>query len=337
LPENIRVALIGSGYIAAYHARAIRDAEGAELALVCARNEERLRQFAEKYGAAGMTGDVNQVIERDDIDAVVLCTPNRYHAEHAVEILRHGKDVLVEKPLARSFEEGAAVAEAGQASGQVVMVGHMWRFDVEVRYVKELVESGRLGRIVRTWGYGVHENWGPSGWFTDRELAGGGALLDMGVHALDTVRFLLGEPRAVQVTARLETCFGDYQVDDTGTLMIRWDNGVTSVVESGWWHPHVEGPEAATRLLGTRGWASLFPTRAKLVEEPGAEPEFLEPEMPARTEHCDQVIYDRQMEHFLSSVRSRETPVPGAREGLEVLRIVDAAFRSTASGETVQL
>ena len=80
-------------------------------------------------------------------------------------------------------------------------LGHMWRFDTEVNYLKKAVESGRLGRIIKTKGYGIHENWGPSGWFTQKDLAGGGALADMGVHAIDTVRYILGDPKPQTVYA----------------------------------------------------------------------------------------------------------------------------------------
>lgn len=336
MARGIRVALLGSGYIAAYHARAIAALEGAELAVVAGPDEGQLREFAATHGVGAVTTDVGATMHRDDIDAVVLATPNRHHAEQAIESLRHGKDVLIEKPMARSAEEGLAIADAERSTGQLVMVGHMWRFDAEVRFVRELIAAGRLGRVVKTTGYGVHENWGPSGWFTDAELAGGGALVDMGVHAIDTARFLLGDARATRVYARVETRFGDYPVDDAGTLMIEWDGGVTSIVESGWWFPHAEGPEAATRVMGTRGYASIFPTRAKLVPRPGGPVEWIEPELPERSEHCDQVMYTRQMERFLACIRRRTTPVPGTRDGLDVLRIVDAAYRASREGRVIE-
>lgn len=335
MASSTRVALVGSGYIAGYHARALKDREDAVLALVAGPDTQQLHCFRQKHDVPEVTDDVASVTRRGDIDAVVLCTPNRFHAEYALEFLGRGKDVLIEKPLACSLEEGEAIAEAEKSSGQLVLVGHMWRFDVEVNTIRDVVRSGRLGRIVKTTGYGVHENWGPAGWFTDRELAGGGALVDMGVHAIDTARYILGDIRPKRVFARVETCFGDYDVDDAATLMIVWENGVTSVVESGWWFPHIEGPEAATRILGTQGHASLFPTRVKLLAQRGGKAEMITPEMPHRLEHCDPVMYRRQMDHFLACIRSRETPVPGTREGLEVLRIVDAAYRSMESGQAV--
>ena len=331
----IRVAIIGSGYIADYHARALRALPETVVQVVCGLDTKALNEFAARHGIAETTEDAAGLVSRDDIDAAVLCTPNVLHAPHAVAFLEHGKDVLVEKPMAVSAAEGAGVADTVQRTGRVLMVGHMWRFDREVNYVREAIQSGRIGRVVRTKGYGVHENWGPAGWFTRKDLAGGGALADMGVHAIDTTRFLLGDPRPQQVYARLGTYYGDYDVDDTGVLFITWDNAVMSIVESGWWQPHTDGPEASCQVFGTEGYASLFPTKLKVKEE--GQWRQIAPSMPPRREHCDQHMYTRQMERFLDCIRTRRPCVPGAAEGQTVLRIVDAAYQSSREGRAVSL
>jgi len=204
-----------------------------------------------------------------------------------------------------------------------------------VNHIKQAIGSGKLGNIIKTKGYGIHENWGPSGWFTQKELAGGGALADMGVHAIDTVRYMLGDPDPVSVYAQIGTHYGDYDVDDSGIIIISWDNGTTSIIESGWWHPHMDGPEAATRLFGTEGYASVFPTFVKYKGEESIEK--FSPPPPAKTEHCDQVIYTGQMEHFIHCIRTRNQPSPGFKEGQMVLDIVDAAYLSAQEKKVVSL
>ena len=121
------------------------------------------------------------------------------------------------------------------------------------------MDANRIGSIVRTKGCGVHVHWGPSGWFTQAKYAGGGALVDMGIHAVDMARFLLGDPQPVSVYADIRTQYGDYDVDDTGTIIIKWDTGATSTIESGWWQPHADGPEASTRLYGKEGFRQPVP------------------------------------------------------------------------------
>jgi len=244
-----------------------------------------------------------------------------------------GKHVLVEKPMAMTVAEGVRMSSAATRAGVVLMVGHMWRFDREVLELRRRGGRGDIGEIVKTKGYGIHENWGPAGWFTVRAQAGGGALIDMGVHAIDTARFLLGDPKPLSVYAVVGTRYGAYDVDDTGILMINWDNGATSLVESGWWHPHMDGPEASPQLFGTIGYARLFPTMVKFQDDRSP---WL-PRFPVRTEQCDQHMDDSQMEEFVAAIIDGRSPVPGTSEGLTVMRICEAAYHSAAESSVVHI
>ena len=333
--RKIRIAVIGAGYIADYHARGLQALANVEIAIVVDTQAEAAEKFAAKYSIKEVGSDAISLVQRDDIDAVVLGVPNKYHAPYAIEFLKNGMDVFLEKPMAMNSGEGKEIMAMANSTKQLVMVGHMWRFDEEVNHIKKVIDSGKLGKIIKTKGYGIHENWGPSGWFTQKELAGGGALADMGVHAIDTVRYILGDPKPLTVYAQIGTHYGNYDVDDSGIIMINWENGTTSIIESGWWQPHMDGPEAATRLFGTKGYASVFPTFLKYEVE--GEPKEFKVPMPVKSEHCDQVIYDRQMEHFIDCIRSRKQPSPGFKEGEVVLNIVDAAYLSSETNKVVTL
>jgi len=184
-----------------------------------------------------------------------------------------------------------------------------WR---RLRALRSRIAGGELGEITKTRGYGVHAGWGPSGWFTDPELAGGGALLDMGVHAIDTVRFLLGDPALETVCARIATRYGDYAVDDDGLLLIGWANGTSSLVESGWWHPHLAGLEADTEVYGTAGYARIW--------------DFTEG--PEGYEHCAQPMYSAQVAEFIDAVSQGRQPRPSGEDGAVVMDAVERAYRS---------
>lgn len=330
-----RTALVGYGHIAHYHARALKKSESAELVAVMGRDSARCRDFARTYGARETFTEASALAANPEIDAVVIAWPNALHAPIAEMMMRHGKHVLVEKPMALNASEARAMQRCAQACDVTLMVGHMWRFDREAQALREAIKSGVLGEIVKTKGYGVHTQWGPEGWFTDPSLAGGGALIDMGVHAIDTVRYLLGDPTPQKVYAKLGTRFGAYEVDDDGILVIEWSGGTTSIIESGWWHPHADGVEASTQLFGTRGYARLFPTAWCYGE--GEAKEKVTPTFPSREEHCDQHIYDGQMEAFVSAVATGEEVIPGAEHGRVVMAICDAAYRSSETGEVVTL
>jgi len=333
--KDLKIAVVGAGYIADYHVRGLQALANVEVAIVVDTQLEAAQKFAAKYQIQEVGTDAMSLVGREDIDAVVIGIPNKYHAPYALEFLKNRKDVFLEKPMAVNSEEGNEIIEVASTTQQLVMVGHMWRFDTEVDHIKQVIGSGKLGKIIKTKGYGIHENWGPEGWFTQKELAGGGALADMGVHAIDTVRYILGDPKPISVYAQIGTHYGDYDVDDSGIIIITWDNGTTSIIESGWWHPHMDGPEAGTRLFGTMGYASVFPTFLKYKGSESIE-EFKAP-LPMKSEHCDQVIYDKQMEYFIHCIRTRKQPSPGFAEGQVVLNIVDAAYLSSRTKEVVKM
>jgi len=309
----MRVALFGCGWIQDFHARGVV-ACGHEVAVVANHREETARAFAERHGIAEVTTDWETVAADPGIDAVVIGTPNALHAPQAIAALGGGKHVLVEKPMAVSVAECDAMIAATRGSGASLMVAHCWRFHPDVLAMRDRIAAGELGEVVKTRGYGVHAGWGPSGWFVERALAGGGALPDMGVHAIDTVRFLLSDPSPVRVCAAIGTRYGDYDVDDDGILLISWSQGTNSVVESGWWQPHKEGLEAETEVYGTGGYGRIFPR-----EEPSED-----------YEHCTQPMYTAQMREFLGAIEDGRQPLPSGEDGRAVIEIVEAAYASAA-------
>lgn len=333
--KKINIALIGAGYIADYHACGLKNIPDVEIVAVVSKQLKNAETFAKTYNIAKAYDTISELVEDPTLDAVIISTPNVFHAPYAIEFLENGKDVFLEKPMAMNAEEGKRLSETAAKNEQLVMVGHMWRFDSDTQYIKDSIASGKIGNVIKTKGYGIHENWGPSGWFTEKKLAGGGALADMGVHAIDTIRYLLGDPKPAKVYARIATHFGDYDVDDTGIIIITWDNGTESIIESGWWQPHMDGPEASSGLFGTEGYASLFPTFLKLKKGEGSEE--INPNLPERQEHCDQKIYTSQMQYFVDCIKTRTTPIPGLKEGQIVLQIVDAAYKSSETGQAITI
>ncbi|MGE5463609.1 MAG: Gfo/Idh/MocA family protein [Syntrophothermus sp.] len=332
----MRIAFAGAGYIINIHAQAAQGQKDVELAAVVEKYADRAASFAQKFGIQKQFETVEQLLEAGGVDALVIGTPNFLHAPQAIAALSAGVHVMVEKPMAINRREAGTMVEASARSGAKLMVAHCWRFDEDVLWLKK--ESKKLGRIIRTKGYGVHSHWGPSGWFTQKQLAGGGALADMGIHALDTARFLLGDPQPVSVYAKLGTYYKKFDVDDTGVLLVEWDNGATSYIESGWWQPHMDGPEAATQLYGTKGFGQLFPTQLELPNVKEQKIELVKSgfEFP-RPEHCPQSMYDAQMAYFIQCIRRNKTPQPGAAEGFVNMKIVDAAYKSSRTGKAVNI
>jgi predicted dehydrogenase len=307
---QLRIALLGAGWIMGYHARAVLEHPGAELVAASNWREPSLAKLALRHGIPRTTTDWHELAGDPAVDAVVIGTPNALHAEQAVAFLEAGKHVLVEKPMARNLEEADAMLGAAARSGARLMVAHCWRFHDDVLALRARVAAGELGEVVKTRSYGVHARWGPSGWFTDPELAGGGALVDMGVHAIDTTRFLLGDPMPTRVQATVATRYGDYAVDDDAIVLVSWSNGSNSIVESGWWQPHLGGLEADTELYGTGGYARVWNHT----------------EVPPGYEHCSQPMYSTQMAEFVEALAAGRQPHPSGEDGRVVLEVVERAY-----------
>ena len=333
---GLKIAFAGAGYIANIHAQAAQNQLDVELSAVVEKFLDKSEAFADKFGVKCCYPLVEQLLDEGGVDALVICTPNFLHAPQAIAALEQGVHVMVEKPMAMNAAEAEAMIAASRKSGATLMVAHCWRFDEDVLWLKEQV--GKLGKIIRTKGYGVHTHWGPSGWFTQKEFAGGGALADMGIHALDTARFLIGDPQPVSVYAKIGTYYKDFDVDDTGVIIVNWNNGVTSYIESGWWQLHSDGPEAATQLYGTQGFGQLFPTRLELPNVAEEKVEIVDPGFAfPRAEHCPQSMYDAKMAYFIECIKSGKTPIPGGAEGLANMNVVDAAYESARTGKVIEL
>jgi predicted dehydrogenase len=307
-----RVALFGSGWVQDFHARAVLAHRTGELVAVANWRPQSAAKLAERHGIPRVTTDWETLAADPGVDAGIVATPNALHAPQTIALLRNGKHVMVEKPMATTISECDAMIAASQRSGASLMVAHCWRFREEVVALRHRIGAGEFGEVVKTRGYGVHANWGPSGWFIQPDLAGGGALVDMGVHAIDTARFLLGEPVPERVCATIGTRYGTYDVDDDDILLISWSDGTNSIVESGWRHRHLGGLEADTEVYGTAGYARIWPP------EPSSE----------EYEHVTQPMFTTQMEEFLDAVNEGRQPHPSGEDGRVVMQVVEMAYAS---------
>jgi predicted dehydrogenase len=331
----LKLAFAGTGYINKIHAQAAQNL-GLELEAVANHKADSMIEFSRQFGITRQYADVEGLLKDGKIDALVIGTPNYLHKSQTIAALKAGVHVMVEKPMAMDAQEAEQMCEVAEKSDAHLMVAHCWRFDPEVLWLKD--QSSKLGKIIRTKGIGVHTNWGPGGWFTQKELAGGGAMADMGIHALDTARFLLGDPKPVTVYAKIGTYYKDLAVDDTGLIMVEWDNGTLSYFESGWWQPHADGPEAATQLYGTQGFGQVFPTRLELPNREEQKIEVIDAGFPfPRESQSPQSLYDAQLKYFVGCIERNQTPNPGGLEGWMNMKVIDAAYQSSQTRKVVKI
>ena len=328
----MKIAFVGTGGINKVHAQAAQTL-GLGLAAAVNHKPESMAEFGKRFGITRQYETVEALLKDGSVDAVVISTPNYLHASQTIAVLNAGVHVMVEKPMAMNAQEAEQMCEAAERSGALLMVAHCWRFHPEVQWLKAQAE--KLGKIIRTKAYSVHVHWGPSGWFAQKKFAGGGAMADMGVHALDTTRYLLGDPQPVSVFAKIGTYYGSYDVDDTGVIIVEWDNGTTSYIETGWWQPHSDSPEAGAQLYGLNGFGSVFPTHLELPNEAEQKIDVIESGLVRHGSHFSQSMYDDQLKYFAQCVERHQTPTPGGLEGWTNMKVVDAAYKSSETGKVV--
>ena len=331
---TIRWGIIGAGDIARKQtAQAIREARNAELTAVMRRSIEGARAFATEFGAAKAYDRVETLLADPEIDAVYIATPVYVHARQTIAAAQTGKHVLVEKPMAMSMAECQAMIKACQQHGVQLMVCYYQRFNARHQKARELIQGGAIGQVTmaqarQTFLYPSE----PGNWRQDPNRGGGGAIMDVGVHCIDTLRFILGEVEAV--TALVDTLAYDYAVDDTATLSLRFQNGVQGVNSVAFTVPEVEADTLNfLELCGTGGRIWTSPLHSK--DSRGLF-RLLTPEGEQRFTF-EQSTHVALIEAFGRCIQDgKPVPVSGV-EGLRGMAIVEAAYESARTGHTVLL
>jgi predicted dehydrogenase len=329
---TVRWGILGAGDIARKQtARAIRAASNAQLVAVMRRDLAAARAFADEFGPARAYDRVEALLAEPDVDAVYIATPVHLHAEQTLAAARAGKHVLVEKPMALSTAEASAMLAACRAAGVYLMVCYYQRFNARHEKVRELVAQGAIGQVTMAQARQAFLYPAEAGnWRQDPARGGGGALMDVGVHCIDTLRFILGEVETV--TAQVATLAFNYPVDDTATLLLRFRSGVQAVVSAAFSLASV--PEVDfLEVCGTGGriWTAPLPAKDSRGElrllTPAGEQRFA----------FEQGTHQAMIEAFGASLEAgAPVPIPG-EAGWRGLAVVEAAYQSARSGRTIRV
>ena len=276
--SKIKVAVIGCGSIAnAAHIPSYMNNEDAEIVYFCDIIPERAEAAVAKYGCGKAITDYHDILNDPEIVAVSVCTPNYAHASIAIECLRAGKHVLCEKPAARTYAEALEMQKAQHETGKILNIGVVNRFNDGVNELKKIIDEGTLGNIHHVYvSFRAHRSIpGLGGAFTTKAIAGGGALIDWGVHFLDIVMYCCGDPKPLTVTGE-EFCIlgkdmkaynykdmwagppdynGTYDVDDSITGMIRTDGPV--ITFNGAWAQNIGVGEMYIDFMGDKAGVRL--------------------------------------------------------------------------------
>jgi len=343
--KRCRVGVVGLGMGRA-HLRGYQSVPDCEIVAICDIDKARLEAVKEEFSVPRTFTDFEEMFAMEDLDAVSIALPNYLHAPVTIAAAKAGKHVLCEKPMAMNVKEAESMIEAARSAGVRLMMHFNFRFTPQAQMLKKYIDNGEMGDI-----YYVKTGWlrrrgvpGMGSWFTQREKAGGGPLIDLGVHRLDLALWLIGHPRPKLVLGSTYTKFGDkmakaarktYDVEDLACGLIKMENQTTVFLEASWAGNSEKAEEMYTQLFGTKGGAEQrnqgegYEFGLKIFKERhGAFEDILPRHLPAG---------ESPQQHFVRCIQENKPFIAPAEHGLCVQQILDALYLSGQTGEAIVL
>ena len=351
--EKLKIGVIGVGNISNEHIQAYLKNPNVELYAFCDINETQLKMMAEKYGVTRTFTDKDEMLALPELDAVSVCTWNSEHAPCTIAALNAGKHVLCEKPMATTVEEAIAMKEAAERSGKLLQIGFVRRFGNDCEVLQDFIQQDFLGEIYYAKATYLRRNGNPMGWFGDVSRSGGGPLIDLGVHVIDLTRYLMGNPKPVSVYGVTFRKLGnrselkdqkDYvsasatdhdicDVEDMATAMVRYDNGAVLSVETSF-SLNLKKPQGTIELFGTKGGARLDPELELYTDINGyiADVNLCSP-----TALSFDGLFQKEIDHFADCILHGTPCRAPAQDGIDIMRILRAIYKSAETGHEVLL
>ena len=350
----MKVAVIGCGTIAnAAHIPSYMNNPESEIKYFCDILPERAEAAVEKYGCGTAITDYHIALNDPEIEAVSVCTPNNMHPTISIDAMRAGKDVLCEKPAARTYAEALEMQKVQHETGRILNIGVVNRFNDSVNLIKKFIDDGKLGEVFHVYvSFRAHRSIpGLGGAFTTKAIAGGGALIDWGVHYLDIVMYCCGDPKPVTVTGEAfcklgrdmknyayksmwaentKNVDGTYDVDDSVTALIRTEGPVITV--NGAWAQNIGQSETYIDFMGDKAGIRLQYGSDFTVytAEHGALIEY-KPEFKMR-DH-----FQNEIDAFVDCVKTRKKLPSHIDTVIITARMMQAIYDSSAAHQEQKL
>ncbi len=342
--RNLRAGIIGTGAIGRAHLRACGQCTGLEVAALCDVDADRAREAAAEFDVPRAFASHRELLAEEPVDAVSVCTPNNTHMSLAIDALKAGKHVLCEKPLALNATQARRMVKAAAAAGRILMSAQSARYGAPAQFVKGLTDAGRLGDVYYAKALWLRRNGIPRGWFQDVEQSGGGPLIDLGVHAVDLMWWLMGRPKpmtAFGVTfdhlGRSGQGMGDwgvgyspteFTVEDMVAAVVRFEDGRALGIDISW-AAHTDDLYWL-RLFGTRGGVQINP-EVVLYQADGRASINALAKLPR------QDTYAAEIQHFAECIRRREEPISPGSQAVVVMAMLDAITKAASTGRAVSV
>jgi predicted dehydrogenase len=344
MSNPVRVGLIGSQFVSSIHAEAFQQCPNAELLAVASPSVGHAKVFAERFKIPHYFTDYRKMLELDEIDLVVIGAPNFLHCAMTIDAAAAGKHVICEKPLCMNLAEADQMIDSCKRAGVKLMYAEELCFAPKYVRLKQLLDSGALGDPVLIKQSEKHD--GPHApHFWDVERSGGGVTVDLGCHAIEFFRWMLGRPRIRSVYAQMGTCVhGDKtKGDDNAILIVEFENGVMAMAEESWTKPG--GMDDRAEVHGSKGVAYADLLHGNAIETYSSVGYDYAVEKAGSTQGWSFTIYEeawnygfpQEMKHFVDCVQHNQQPLVTGEDGRAVLEVLFAAYESAHRGCKVEL
>lgn len=331
--EKTRIAVIGLGSVAQLvHLPNLVKIKNAEITAVVEVNKNRLHSVADKYDVKKRFTDYKELLNNTDADAVIIATPTHLHKQMAIDCLNAGKDVLVEKPLARNSSEGIEVIECARKNNRKLMVGMNLRYRPDSMLIRSLIDAGEIGKpfyIKCGW---IRKQSSSEKWFTKREEAGGGVILDLGVNLVDLALWLANYPKAISISTK-NYFHNSRNLEDTSLSFIRCENLTISLEAS--WSMAEEKDIFYTNVYGTKG--SIGANPFKLIKVMADEHMDLGSTFVDSPTEAFKKSYLNELKSFIGAIRGLNPVFSSGEEALQLLQIAEAMYKSAEKDQEIKI
>jgi myo-inositol 2-dehydrogenase / D-chiro-inositol 1-dehydrogenase len=341
---KVRVGLIGSQFISSIHSESLRRAPDAELFAVASPTESHVRAFAARHESPHVFTDYRKMLEVDEVQMVVLGLPNDLHCQATLDAAAAGKHVVCEKPLCMNLDEADRMIAACRAAGVKLMYAEELCFAPKYVRLKKLLDDGALGRPTLVKQAEKHD--GPhAAHFWDVARSGGGVTMDMGCHAIEFFRWMLGKPRIASVYAQMSTQVHGQKTrgEDNALLILEFEGGCVALAEESW--TKLGGMDDRAEVYGSGGVAYADLLHGNSIETYSAAGYDYAVEKAGSTAGWSFTIYEeawnygfpQEFAHFVECVRDDKQPLETGEDGRAVLEAIFAAYQSAGAGCKVKL
>jgi predicted dehydrogenase len=336
MSEPIRIGMVGAGAIVQVaHLPILKKLKTVEIAAICDVDLPKARALAERFQIKDVFDDIEDLLDHEELDAILVATPNHLHEPHVLAGLAAGCHVLVEKPGSLTPAGEQRIARLAEKQNRAVMVGMTHRYRPDAQAVRSFVQSGELGELDS-----IRASWHVSrparaqlGWRTRRDESGGGAMLDLGLTMVDLCLWLAGNPVPTRVSANLSKPKGERGVEQSGSAFVVCEGGLAISVDVTWRHIG-EQERFGVGLRGSRGTAGINPLH--VWKELNGVAQDVSPTGSLSRESAFTASFRAQWAHFLAAVTG-EAKVPKLSEHITLLKVIEAIYKSAAEGKDVAL